>query len=313
MLTVHKWITGVGIRETDELGPGCWANLFEPLPDELKQVTQTFHLPSTFLTDPLDKDERPRIELDEETNATLIVLRVPYHDKSLDSIPYITVPFGIVIAPHAVVTVCARRTALTTEFTEHMRRVCPPTERYRFAFQILLYAALLYLRNLREISNAADLIERDLHKALRNETLIALLDLQKSLVYFTTSLTANQIMVSRLSHMRQLNIGENDLDSLDDADIEFRQALEMATIHSNILTGMMNAFASVISNNLNLVMKFLTAITIVLMLPTLVASIYGMNIPLPFQHNPHAFAITMGISFLTSLLTVILFIRRKMF
>jgi magnesium transporter len=194
-----------------------------------------------------------------------------------------------------------------------MRRVCPPTERHRFAFQLLLYAAILYLRNLREISGYADRIEHNLHKALRNETLIALLDLQKSLVYFTTSLTANEIMVGRLTHMRQLAINEKDLDFLDDVDIEFRQALEMATIHSNILTGMMNAFASVISNNLNLVMKFLTSITIVLMLPTLVASIYGMNIKLPFQEQQHAFAITMGISFVASLLTVVLFIRRKMF
>lgn len=313
MLTIHKWITGVGIRETDVLGPGCWANLSEPTPDELTLLTQTFHLPSTFLTDPLDKDERARIELDEDTSATLIVMRVPFHDATLNSIPFITVPFGIIIAPDAVITVCARRTTLTTEFTDQMRRVCPPTERHRFAFQILLYAAILYLRNLREISGYADRIERNLQKDLRNESLIALLDLQKSLVYFTTSLTANEIMVGRLKHMRQLGINENDLDFLDDVDIEFRQALEMATIHSNILTGMMNAFASVISNNLNLVMKFLTSITIVLMLPTLVASIYGMNIKLPFQGQEHAFAITMSIAFVTSLLTVVLFIRRKMF
>ena len=313
MLIIHKWITGVGIRETDELEEGCWVNLFEPMPDELTRVTQTFRLPPTFLTDPLDKDERSRVELDEDDNCVLIVLRVPYHDTSLDSIPFITVPFGIIIAPKAVVTVCARRPALTTEFTEHMRRVCPPTERYRFAFQLLLYAALLFLRNLREISNAADLIERDLHKDLRNESLLALLDLHKSMVYFTTSLTANQIMISRLSHMRQLNISEDDLDYLEDADIEFRQALEMATIHSNILAGMMDAFASVVSNNLNIMMKFLTSVTIILMLPSLVASIYGMNVPLPFENNPHAFAIIMGISFLISFLTVLLFIRRKMF
>jgi magnesium transporter len=120
-------------------------------------------------------------------------------------------------------------------------------------------------------------------------------------------------MISRLSHMRQLNISEDDLDYLEDADIEFRQALEMATIHSNILAGMMDAFASVVSNNLNIMMKFLTSVTIILMLPSLVASIYGMNVPLPFENNPHAFAIIMGISFLISFLTVLLFIRRKMF
>ncbi|NLF22858.1 MAG: magnesium transporter CorA family protein [Lentisphaerae bacterium] len=313
MLTIHRWITGVGIRESGELGAGCWANLSEPTPDELTLVTQTFHLAPTFLTDPLDKDERARIEIDEDTNATLIVLRVPFHDTSLESIPYITVPLGIIIAADAVITVCARRTALTTEFTDQMRRVCPPTERHRFAFQLLLYAAIIFLRYLREISQHADQIEQNLHQALRNETLIALLDLQKSMVFFTTSLTANEMMVGRLAHMRQLGISETDLDFLDDVDIEFRQALEMATIHSNILTGMMNAYASVISNNLNRVMKFLTAITTVLMLPTLVASIYGMNIILPFQHHPHAFAITMGMAFMISLLTVLLFIRRKMF
>ena len=313
MLTIHTWITGVGIRETDTLGDGVWANLSEPTPGELTLLTQTFHLPSTFLTDPLDKDERARVEIDDDTDATLIVLRVPCHDPSPETIPYNTVPFGIVIAPKSVITVCARRTALTTEFTDHMRRVCPPSARHRFTFQLMVYAAILYLRNLREISERIDALEKSLYKSMRNEALIDLLDLQKSLVYFTTSLTANQIMVGRLAHMRQLGINEDDLDYLEDADIEFRQAQEMATIHGNILASMMDAYSSVISNNLNRVMKFLTSVTIVLALPTMVASLYGMNVSLPLQHHEHAFAILLVIALGLSLLTALLFVRRKLF
>jgi magnesium transporter len=155
--------------------------------------------------------------------------------------------------------------------------------------------------------------EQELQLSMRNRELVKLLNLEKSLVYFNTSLKANDMVMVRLGSGRFISIDEDDEDILEDAQIENQQAIEMAKIYSDILAGMMDAYASVISNNLNIVMKFLTAVTIVLMLPNLVASIYGMNINLPFQHNPHAFVITMGFSFLISLVVVYIFIKKKMF
>lgn len=316
MLTTYKWTQGTGLTEVDsKLEPGMWIDLSEPTQAELDKVQAAFDLASEFLTDPLDKDERARAEIDEDTSSTLIVVRVPVQDDTEGSVPYTTVPYGIVITPNSVITVCARRTALTDEFRQ-MRKLCPPYVRHRFAFNILLRAATLYLRYLREIRDEADTIERDLHKALKNGSLVDLLDLQKSLVYFTTSLNADEIMVSRLTTMRQLGVNEDDRDFLDDVVIEYRQAYEMASIHSNILTGTMDSFASVISNNLNVVMKSLTVVSIVFMIPTLVASIYGMNLrsgALPFADSPYAFCITMGLSLALVILAIIIFYKRKLF
>lgn len=313
MLTTYKWTQGVGLTDGGaEIAPGMWIDLAEPTQSETDKVLQAFSIAPEFLSDPLDKDERARVEVDEDTGSTLIVVRIPAQDNTADAVPYITIPFGIVITPNAVITVCARSTAFTEEFRQ-MRKLCPPYVRYRFAFTILLRAASLYLRCLREIRDEADTIERELHKALKNGSLTDLLDLQKSLVYFTTSLNADEIMMSRLCNMRQLGINEDDRDFLEDVVIEYRQAAEMASIHSNILTGTMDSFASVISNNLNVVMKSLTVVSIVFMIPTLVASIYGMNIPLPFADNPHAFIITVGISLVLVAVAILIFIRQKLF
>ena len=313
MLTTYKWMQGTGLTEAGgKLEPGMWIDLSEPTQAEMDKVQAAFDLVPEFLTDPLDKDERARVETDEDTSSTLIVVRVPIEETGEGLTPYTTIPYGIVITPNAVITVCARRATLTDEFRQ-MRKICPPYVRHRFVFNILLRAATLYLRYLREIRDEADSIERELHHAMKNGSLTDLLDLQKSLVYFTTSLNADEIMVSRLTTMRQLGVNEDDRDFLDDVVIEYRQAYEMASIHSNILTGTMDSFASVISNNLNVVMKTLTSVTIVLMVPTLIASIYGMNVDLPFQKDPHAFAITMGIAVVLTVVTVIFFMRRKLF
>ncbi len=318
MLTTYKWTQGVGLTEAGgKLEPGMWIDLSEPTQAEMDKVQAAFDLVPEFLTDPLDKDERARVEYDEDTSSTLIVVRVPMADTSEDAVPYTTVPYGIVITPNVVVTVCAQRTALTDEFRQ-MRKICPPYVRHRFVFNILLRAATLYLRYLREIRDEADSIERELHKALKNGSLLDLLDLQKSLVYFTTSLNADEIMVSRLTTMRQLGVNEDDRDFLDDVVIEYRQAYEMASIHSNILTGTMDSFASVISNNLNVVMKSLTVVSIIFMIPTLVASIYGMNLGqngygLPFANSEYAFAIITGISLALVIFAIVIFYKRKLF
>ena len=310
MFTIYHW-EGGSLKEVSELSGACWINLADPSTEEISRLQELTQVPREFLTDPLDKDERPRLEIDE--GVTLLIVHVPYHEPHENVIPFHTLPLGIVLTKSNVITICNRQTPVTSTFLDQIRRVCPPEDQFRFAFQLLWHSAILYLRYLRDIRQRADMVEQDLHESISNEALMRLLNIEKSLVYFTTSLKANDILIGRLEHTRQLDIPDKDLDVLEDVSVEYRQALEMATIHSNILTGTLDTFASIISNNLNNVMKYLTSITVVLMLPTLVGSIYGMNVQLPMQQFPHAFAILMGLSILISLIVVIVLARRRYF
>lgn len=310
MFTIYHW-EGGGLKETSELSGSCWLNLADPSTEEITRAQNMTQVPREFLTDPLDKDERPRLEIEE--GATLLIVHVPYHEPSEEVIPFHTLPLGIVFTDKHVLTICNRQTPVTSTFLDQIRRVCPPEDQFRFTFQILWHSAILYLRYLRDIRQRANMVEQDLHQSISNEALMRLLHIQKSLVYFTTSLKANDILIGRLEHTRQLDIPDKDLDMLEDVSVEYRQALEMASIHNNILTGTLDMFASIISNNLNNVMKYLTSVTIVLMLPTLVASIYGMNVELPLQNYPHAFLILMGVSILISIISVIILAKRRFF
>ena len=310
MFTIYRW-EGGALKEVPELTGACWINLADPSTEEIARAQELTRVPREFLTDPLDKDERPRLEIDE--GVTLLIVHVPYHEPHENLIPFHTLPLGIVLTDSHVITICNRQTPVTSTFLDQIRRVCPPEDQFRFTFQILWHSAILYLRYLRDVRQRADMVEQDLHESISNEALMRLLNIEKSLVYFTTSLKANDILIGRLEHTRQLDIPDKDLDILADVAVEYRQALEMATIHSNILTGTLDTFASIISNNLNNVMKYLTSITIVLMLPTLVASIYGMNIELPLQHSPYAFVMLMGLSILISILAALVLVRRRYF
>ncbi|HRR32534.1 MAG TPA: magnesium transporter CorA family protein [Kiritimatiellia bacterium] len=310
MFTIYRW-EGGALKEVPELTGACWINLADPSTEEIARAQELTRVPREFLTDPLDKDERPRLEIDE--GVTLLIVHVPYHEPHENLIPFHTLPLGIVLTDSHVITICNRQTPVTSTFLDQIRRVCPPEDQFRFTFQILWHSAILYLRYLRDVRQRADMVEQDLHESISNEALMRLLNIEKSLVYFTTSLKANDILIGRLEHTRQLDIPDKDLDILEDVAVEYRQALEMATIHSNILTGTLDTFASIISNNLNNVMKYLTSITIVLMLPTLVASIYGMNIELPLQHSPYAFVMLMGLSILISILAALVLVRRRYF
>ena len=311
MFTTYQWVDGALKEATTPSEDACWINLADPSTDEIAKVEAITGIPREFLTDPLDKDERPRLEIEED--ITLLIVHVPFHEPHDNQIPFQTLPLGIVLTDKSVVTICNRQTPVTSTFLTQIRRVCSPSDQFRFTFQILWHSAILYLRYLRDIRQRAEVIEQDLHESISNEALMRLLNIEKSLVFFTTSLKANDILIGRLEHTRQLDIPDKDLDVLEDVAVEYRQALEMATIHSNILTGTLDTFASIISNNLNNVMKFLTSITLVLMLPTLVSSIYGMNVRLPMSDNPHAFAILMVMSILLSIVVGIVLARRRFF
>jgi Mg2+ and Co2+ transporters len=313
MLSFYHWEDGA-LKEVPTPIGSCWINLSDPTTEEIDAVSECTGVPREYVTDPLDKDERQRLEV--EDDFTQLIVHVPFHESQPDKdnpVPFYTLPLGIIITQNHVLTICSRETPVTSTFLDQIRRACSPNDKFRFVFKILLHAATLYLRYLRDIHQRTDIVEQDLHESVSNEALMRLLNIEKSLVYFTTSLKANDILIGRLEHTRHIDIPDKDLDVLEDVAVEYRQALEMATVHSNILTGTLDTFASIISNNLNNVMKRLTSITIVLMVPTLVASIYGMNVTLPFANHTWAFSAIAVITILVTIVVTVFFAKRKLF
>ncbi|MBO7721580.1 MAG: magnesium transporter CorA family protein [Kiritimatiellae bacterium] len=296
MMTVYKWESG-GLKETPEFASSCWINLVEPSTTELEAVLVHSKVPRDFLTDPLDAGERPRFDWDDESSLLIVHVPTPEAPESPGDMPsYRTVPLGIIFYRQSVITVCSAHTPVTGAFLDQIRRVCPPSDTYRFAFRLLWHAGVLFLRYINDIHSRTTVLEDELRESISNEALLRLFQIEKTFVYFTTSLKADTIALARANTARQLTLSEDDRDYLEDAMVEYQQALETATIHANILNGTLDTFASLINNNLNNVMKYLTAATIMLAAPTLIASLYGMNIGLPFQQHAHAFSIVMGIS-----------------
>jgi len=311
MIKILRWSENRFIP-TDKIERHCLINVISPEKSELEKLLAEMHIPSDFLTDPLDIDERARIET--EDGVLLIVLRLPKYDETNSEILFTTIPAGIILTKEdTIITISSSDITDILDLGNGRAKGMIAGKRSSVVLHIFLRTALLYLKHLKDINRRTGEIETELHKSLKNEELIKLLNIEKSLVFFTTSLKSNELMMERLLKTELLKLTPDDKDKLEDVIIDNRQAIEMANIYSNILSGMMDAFASVISNNLNVVMKILTLITIILMIPTLTASIYGMNIELPFQHSPHAFFIVTGISFTLSLLSVLIFIRNRWF
>jgi magnesium transporter len=284
--------------------------LVNPDEAEIKTIQDITHAPYDFITAATDRDERPRVEIEDEFK--LVIMRVPYEDRELD-VPMITIAFGIVLTPDYIISVCSLASPVWDVLQKNRARIPSPSNRGEFLCSLFMGIAKLYLSELNKIRNEADDVELAIHHSMKNEILIRMLNLEKCLVYFNTSLRAHEPLWDRFRKVYGHVLSEDEQDLLDDVRIEFRQAQELAEIHSNILSSMMDAFASIISNNLNVVMKFLTAVTIILMLPTLIASIYGMNVELPFQHSLHAFWITIGISLMLSIIGVLIFLRKRFF
>ncbi len=310
MLTILK-SNGTSLESCSKVSSRCWVNLVNPTDAELAKIQEELGVLPEFLRYPLDEEEISRVEREEE--QLLIIVRIPDPRPEGEVVRYETIPLGIVVVNDVIITVCLKENQVLERLVESRAIHRLFSDHVRFLFNIFLRIANVYLRYLRHIDRLISEYEDELHRSLRNKELIKLLNLEKSLVYFNTSLRANDLVMVRLQSGRYLPISEENEDILEDAQIENQQAIEMAKIYGDILSGMMDAYASVISNNLNIVMKFLTSVTIVLMLPTLVASIYGMNVRLPFQDSPHAFAITMGLSFILSGMVVFIFIKKRMF
>lgn len=311
IITIYRSGVDNGLEVTGKYESGAWVNVVNPSPAEIAELVTRFTIPSDFLTDPLDVDERARIEREE--GNTLILLRTPRREATEADIPFTTLPIGIILTQGLVITISLTEVDVVAEFLNGKVRNFSTGNSTRFVLLLFLRTSLLFLRYLKEINRMTTAIENDLHRALRNVQLIRLLNMEKSLVFFITSLRSNALMLEKFNTSGCLRMNEDDRDIFEEVVIENKQAIEMANIYTSILSGMMDAFASIISNNLNVVIKLLTTVTIILMIPTLVASIYGMNVELPFQHSQFAFLIVIAFSIMVSILGIAVFWRKEFF
>jgi magnesium transporter len=302
---ITYWETGTSFTRLNEYQPNCWINSQELTNEEVELLIADYNVPRDFLVDVLDTDERSRIEVEEE--MLLIILRVPLSNQN-NGIPFVTVPMGIVLAKNHIITICSRKTEIIPSLMKAVNEnKITVTNQFDYVLRIFLISAVWFLQFLKEINVQTALIEKDLENATKNKELHRLLRMEKCLVFFITSLKSNEMALAKMRVTRNMQGIEHDEDLLEDVIIETKQALEMANIYSDIQAGMMDAFASVISNNLNVIMKQLTSVTIILMIPTLVASLYGMNVPNHFEGTSFAFGYVIAISIVLSLVGVLLF------
>lgn len=307
MIKIFK--TFGGYTEISQSEKGCWINVTQPTSEEIQRLSEDFKLPTDLIQDVLDTDERPRIEFDDDWS--LIIMRIPVRSPN-NGIPFQTVPLGIYMCDDFTMTLCLQDNEIlpieqASPFREQYRQI---SDVINFILRLFLRSGSTYLRYLKEINQQTNIIEQDLEKSIKNRELNKLLKMEKCLVYFITSIKANEIVLAKLRNSKKITTEINE-DLLEDAMIENKQALEMAQIYSDIQSGMMDAFASVISNNLNVVMKQLTLISIILMIPTLIASIFGMNVPNYLENDMWAMPVIIVVSLLLSIIGVIVFRRRQ--
>ncbi len=315
MIQVYKSATDTdpavaGIIESP--AEGAWVRLTAPSEEELVQVAGSCALPLHFLKAALDEEERPRI--DTEDAVILIVLDIPtmYERDGIRTLA--TLPLGIVISETMIVTVCSTASPIIDDFVAGKVRHFHTLKKTRFLFQIFYRNASAYLVHLRQIERMMSGIEVELRRSMKNEELFRMMELEKSLIYFSTSLKSNEAVLERIQKIKALKMSEEDTEFLEDVIIENRQAMEMAQIYLHILNGMTGAFATIVSNNLSTVLKFLTSITIIIAIPTMIASFYGMNVAdLPLSQAPLAFETIFMFSVVISVLLGLLMWRRKLF
>lgn len=299
------------MEELTEIQPGAWIHLTDPTKEEVRQIVDALDVEEDFVVAALDEEETAR--LDYEDGSTLIIVDIPIVVPASGSFLYDTVPLGIIITEDNIVTVCLEETTLIEDFWNKRVRNFDTCKRTRFVLQMLYKNASKYLQYLRQIDKASTQVERALHKSMKNRELIQMLKLEKSLVFFSTSLKSNEVVLEKILKGNLIKKYPDDTDLLEDVIIENKQAIEMCNIYRDILSGTMDAFASIISNNLNIVMKLLAAITIVMAIPTMFASFWGMNVPVPFGDNPLGFVIVLGISLAVAGVVALFLWKKKMF
>ena len=298
--------------ECTTLEKGCWVHLQNPTKEEIDGLNTRFALDPTYLAAALDEEESARIEHDGD--QTLIIVDIPYVESEGSGYIYSTIPMGIVLVDEIIITVCTRETPIIADFTEERGRNFWTFKRTRFILQLLYRNASRFLAYLKQIDKASMHVQDQLEKSSRNQELLQMMKLEKSLVFFSTSLKGNELVMEKL--LRQESIMKRfpeDTDLLEDVIIENKQAIEMCAIYRDIMSGTMDAFASIISNNLNITMKVLTSLTVVMAVPTIISSLWGMNVAVPFSQSSAGFWIVMGISVICALFAFIFMYKKRMF
>lgn len=288
-----------------------WVNVIDPTEKEI-EVIRKLGIPLDFITYSLDLDERSRTEK-EDDGTTLILIKIPFFEGDNLDVPYSTIPLGIVFNDKLVITICKRQNAILEELLKSKNKGFSIAKRIRFILRILLLTANMFLTYLRRINEHVEMVEDKLQASMRNKEVLELLKYQKSLVYFETALKSNELMLERLQKTRLFNRYDEDEDLLEDVLTENQQAIEMVAIAENILSSTMDAFASIISNNLNVVMKFLASVTIVLSIPTIITGFFGMNVTIPFADAPWAYVAILGLLVFVCVLVVWIFNRKNWF
>lgn len=315
MIEIFKTMEDGKILKLNEIEKDCWISVTNPTQQEVAQLMETCQLEEDVLKAALDEEERARVEI--EDDYSLILVDAPTIEKEQvekeEKNRYITMPLAIISQKDKIITVSLTETPVLTHIKSGRMKDFCTYKKTRFIFQIFYRIATMYLQYLRAINRQSELIEDRLHVSQKNRELIELLELEKSLVYFTTSLRSNEVVFEKLLRSEKVKRYPEDEDLLEDVIIENKQAIEMANIYSGILSGTMDAFASVISNNLNIVMKFLATVTIVMSIPTMIASFYGMNVELPGMNNPYGFYIVLSVALLLSGIVALIFRKKDLF
>lgn len=299
------------LESIETIEDGSWVNLINPTEEEISRVCNDSGLDPDAVRAALDEEERSRLELEDDYTLTLV--DIPITELRDGTYSYTTIPLGIIHTDQCIMTVCLRENSVIRGFEENRVKTFYTFKKTRFILQILYRNATLYLQYLKRVDKESNRIESKLHRSTKNQELIQLLNLEKSLVFFSTSLRTNEVVLEKLLRTDRIKNYPEDTELLEDVIIENKQAIEMARIYSDILSGTMDAFASVISNNLNIIMKFLTSVTIVMAIPTMISSFWGMNVSVPLRDNPFAFPIIFGIAAVMCGLAAIYLARRKMF
>lgn len=299
-----------GFSNIEKWEPNCWVNVVAPTSEDKTFLIEDLKIPESYFNDIEDVDERPRIEL--EDGWFLIIMRIPFKSED-QSLPFSTVPLGLVFKKDVFVSICFYHTEMIPDFLVYVKRKSFNIQNnFDLVFKLLLSSCVWFHKYLKQINQHIKLAENRLEKSIKNQELQKLLQIEKCMVFFTTSLKGNDILIHKIKNIKEYR-DTYDKELVEDVEIELRQAQETTNIYSDILSGMMDAYASVISNNLNIIMKQLTSISIVLMIPTLVASLYGMNVPNSLQSSSWGFWIVLSISFVLSASVVLLFRSKKWF
>ncbi len=312
MITIYKSSASGALKKIEAFEKKCWVNMVAPSKEEIREIAERCTIPIEFLEDPLDLEESARIEYDEETNCTLIVNDLPIADDSNPQLnSYITIPIGIILGEDFIVTVCSQK---TNTIENVIKKQVHTSLKNRFALEVLLAISTQYIMKLKNLNKQRLKIERNLQDSLTNKQLYNIMEIEKSLVYFLTSLKANGDVITKLFRSHSIKLYEEDEDLLEDVKIENNQGIETTELYTRILDSITGSYSSLISNELNNTMKTLTLFTVFLTLPTLIFSFFGMNVALPISgQEPGSWITTLALSAILMIVIAVSLWKRRIF